>query len=180
MPSLVEASRALTPWQREFRIVRDGAVRWIDARAVPERTPDGTTLWHGFASDVTERKEIELALRRSEERWGLAAEAAGIGIAQLDLASGLLSFDARACANASNRVGVASTLNPDGSGSVTSTGAGGSVDSTDSPGPRCPCPAAVADRSNSVADPSGGRDHSVTLGARLPQKRLWNIPRATV
>jgi signal transduction histidine kinase/ActR/RegA family two-component response regulator len=99
MPSLVAASRALVPWQREFRIVRDGSVRWIETRAVPERHPAGGTLWHGFSSDVTARKEIELALRSSEERWGLAAEAAGIGIAEFDLASGQMSLDARACAN---------------------------------------------------------------------------------
>lgn len=99
LPSLVAASRSLRPWQREFRIVRDNTVRWIETRAVPERHPDGGTLWHGFSSDVTARKEIELALRSSEERWSLAAEAAGIGIAELDLESGRLSFDARACAN---------------------------------------------------------------------------------
>jgi PAS domain-containing protein len=99
MPSLVAASRSLTPWQREFRIVRNGAVRWIETRAVPERHPEGGTLWHGFSSDVTARKEIELALRSSEERWSLAAEAAGIGITELDLDSGQMNFDARACAN---------------------------------------------------------------------------------
>ncbi len=99
LPSLVAASRALVPWHREFRIVRDGVVHWIETRAVPERHPAGGTLWHGFSSDVTARKEIELALRSSEERWSLAAEAAGIGIAEFDLDSGLMRFDARACAN---------------------------------------------------------------------------------
>jgi PAS domain S-box-containing protein len=99
MPSLVAASKALRPWQREFRIIRDGVVRWIETRAVPERHPEGGTLWHGFCADVTARKETELALRSSEERWGLAAEAAGIGIAEFDLDSGRMTFDARACAN---------------------------------------------------------------------------------
>jgi signal transduction histidine kinase/ActR/RegA family two-component response regulator len=99
MPSLVAASRALVPWQREFRIVREGSVRWIETRAVPEQHPAGGTLWHGFSSDVTARKEIELALRSSEERWSLAAEAAGIGIAEFDLASDQMTLDARACAN---------------------------------------------------------------------------------
>ncbi|MET0334998.1 MAG: ATP-binding protein, partial [Rhizobacter sp.] len=99
MPSLRVASRGLRPWQREFRIIRNGAVRWFEVLAVPERHPEGGTLWHGFCADVTARKETELALRSSEDRWGLAAEAAGIGIAELDLDSGRMSFDARACAN---------------------------------------------------------------------------------
>jgi len=98
-PSLIAASRAMVPWQREFRIVHDGRTRWIETRAVPERHPEGGTLWHGFSSDVTARKEIELALRSSEERWSLAAEAAGIGIAELKLESGMVGLDALACAN---------------------------------------------------------------------------------
>jgi PAS domain S-box-containing protein len=99
MPSLFAASHALRPWHREFRIFRDGQVRWIETRAVPERHPEGGTLWHGFSADVTARKETELALRSSEERWSLAAEAAGIGLAEIELDSGRLHLDARACAN---------------------------------------------------------------------------------
>ncbi len=97
--SLIEAALTLQPWHRECRILRDGQVRWFEIRAVPETHPDGGTLWHGFSADITSRKEIELALRRSEERWSMAAEAAGIGIAQLAWPSGRLCFDARACAN---------------------------------------------------------------------------------
>ncbi|WP_280153277.1 ATP-binding protein [Piscinibacter sp. XHJ-5] len=98
--SIRKSADALTAWQREYRIVRgDGAVRWLETRAMPERLGDGGTLWHGFTADVTERKETELALRRSEERWEMAADAAGIGIAELDLASGGMALDRRACIN---------------------------------------------------------------------------------
>ena len=96
--SIRDSARGLHAWQREYRIVRDdGSVRWLETRAMPERLSDGGTLWHGFTADVTERKETELALRRSEERWEMAADAAGIGIAEADLASGLMSLDRRAC-----------------------------------------------------------------------------------
>lgn len=98
IPSMLSAGRTLAPWHREFRIIRNGFVRWIEARAMPERHEDGGTLWHGFASDVTERKDTELALRSSEQRWSLAAEAAGIGITELELATGEMSLDMRACA----------------------------------------------------------------------------------
>ncbi len=98
MPSLFDAAARMQPWHREYRVVRHGTVRWHEVRAVPEPHPEGGTLWHGFTADVTQRKEIELALRRSEERWGLAAEAAGIGIAQIVWPAGDLSLDARACA----------------------------------------------------------------------------------
>jgi PAS domain S-box-containing protein len=98
--SLHSSARTLARWQHEFRVVHDDAtVCWLETRAMPERVADGATLWHGFTANVTDRKEIELALRRSEERWEMAADAAGIGIAELDVASGRLSFDQRACIN---------------------------------------------------------------------------------
>jgi PAS domain S-box-containing protein len=97
--SIRASARHLTPWQREYRIVRGAAVRWLETRAIPERMPDGGTLWHGFTADVTERKQTELALRRSEERWEMAADAAGIGIAEVDLATGVMTLDRRACIN---------------------------------------------------------------------------------
>ncbi len=100
MDSLRESARRLTHFHREYRIVRlDGCLRWLETRATPERMPDGATLWHGFTADITERKEIEIALRRSEERWEMAADAAGIGIAEADLAVGMMSMDRRACIN---------------------------------------------------------------------------------
>jgi PAS domain S-box-containing protein len=101
MIASVEASRrALTAWRHEYRVRRpDGSVRWLASHATPERMPDGSTVWHGFTSDVTHSKRIELALRESEERWSLAAEAAGIGVAELDLEAATLRLDERACRN---------------------------------------------------------------------------------
>jgi PAS domain S-box-containing protein len=98
--SLFRAASKMAPWHREFRTLRDGrTVRWLEVRAMPEPGADRSVLWHGFVADVTARKETELALRSSEQRWNMAAEAAGIGIAQLDLAEGFLIFDAQACLN---------------------------------------------------------------------------------
>ena len=98
LDSIQASAHLLRPWQHEYRIVRgDGSVRWLETRATPQRLPDGSTLWHGFAADVSERKEIEIALRRSEERWEMAAAAAGIGIIELDLEGDAARLDRRAC-----------------------------------------------------------------------------------
>ena len=43
--------------------------------------------------DISERKQNELLLQRSLSRWSLAAESAGIGVWELDLASGKLAWD---------------------------------------------------------------------------------------
>ncbi|WP_341887777.1 PAS domain-containing protein [Variovorax sp. YR752] len=97
---IVRSAAQLSLWQDQYRVtLADGRVRWLETRASPERLPDGSTLWHAFSADVTERQQTELALRRVEARWEMAARTTGLGLAELDLASGRLDFDERACRN---------------------------------------------------------------------------------
>ena len=58
--SVEDSARTMTPWQSEYRVVpRGGSERWIFGHSVPEREADGSILWHGFLTDVTERKQAE-------------------------------------------------------------------------------------------------------------------------
>ncbi len=61
--SLLESAANLTPWRVEYRVrlPRQG-MRWRQSDARPQRMPDGSTLWHGFVTDTTERKRIEAEL----------------------------------------------------------------------------------------------------------------------
>lgn len=60
------SARDLTLCRHEFRVrFPDGTVRWLAENAAPEREPDGSVLWHGFTSDVTERKKAEDLVRES-------------------------------------------------------------------------------------------------------------------
>ncbi|QVL51348.1 MAG: EAL domain-containing protein [Thiocapsa sp.] len=62
--SIKTSAQALTPWQAEFRVrFADGTLRWLFANALPEREPDGAVIWHGFTTDITERKQDEQALQ---------------------------------------------------------------------------------------------------------------------
>jgi PAS domain S-box-containing protein len=66
---IAEAARTLVPGRTEFRIRRGaGDEVWVETRARPKRMPDGSTLFYGFAHDVTERKRAEHALGESEVR----------------------------------------------------------------------------------------------------------------
>ncbi|WP_269496783.1 sensor domain-containing diguanylate cyclase [Castellaniella sp. S9] len=64
--SLRACAATLSPWHLEYRVrlPRQG-LRWRQGDARPQRMPGGGTLWHGFITDVTERKHIESELRES-------------------------------------------------------------------------------------------------------------------
>jgi diguanylate cyclase (GGDEF)-like protein/PAS domain S-box-containing protein len=72
----------------EFRINRadTGEIRWISSRTKVERDKSGRSIRSiGAHLDITDRKRGEEALRESEERFRLAAEAAGLGVWDYDL-----------------------------------------------------------------------------------------------
>ncbi|MEF7617188.1 ATP-binding protein [Aquincola sp. MAHUQ-54] len=98
--SYLRARHTRSPWHVQFRVLdSQDEERWLESRAMPERHPDGGWLWHGFVSDISERKRVELALRASEERWLLAAEATATGLAQMNCRDGTLLLDRMACQN---------------------------------------------------------------------------------
>ncbi|GAB6070145.1 hypothetical protein JCM30760_12420 [Thiomicrorhabdus hydrogeniphila] len=58
--SIEESAKNLTLWKKEYRVkFDDGCVRWLSGNAVPEKESDGSILWHGFLTDITEAKAIE-------------------------------------------------------------------------------------------------------------------------
>ena len=68
--SIFSSARSLTPWQYEYRVkFDDGRVRWLYGNSIPQLEADGSVLWHGFITDITERKQIEERLSQSENHY---------------------------------------------------------------------------------------------------------------
>lgn len=72
MLSIKASAKSLTVWHTEFRVkFEDGVVRWLSGDSMPETEEDGSILWHGFISDITEQKQtlaqVELASKVFEQ-----------------------------------------------------------------------------------------------------------------
>jgi PAS domain S-box-containing protein len=82
----VSASAAtLTPWRNEFRYrhPRKGDI-WLEGYSMPVRESDGSTIWHGVTTDITERKQFETTLQESSARFHTLFEASPDAIMIID------------------------------------------------------------------------------------------------
>ena len=94
LASIREAASALTPWHFEHRIEhpRKGLI-WVEARATPLRQPDGSVLWHGLVTDITERKAEQLELDKQQEMNRRLLEALSEAVVACDADANLTLFN---------------------------------------------------------------------------------------
>lgn len=97
--SIEESYRTLQPWSGDFRIsAGKGKEKWVHGHSIPQKKEDGSILWNGILTDVTqrkiaddklnaslsERKIIERELLASLERFNLALQASNDGLWEWD------------------------------------------------------------------------------------------------
>ena len=88
------------PYDVEYRVRRrDGVYRWFKTRGTPIRDSEGNIVkWFGTCTDITDLREIEEALRASEERFRGTFENAAVGIAHRDATGRFLRVNEKFCA----------------------------------------------------------------------------------
>ncbi|HEY8084623.1 MAG TPA: EAL domain-containing protein [Methylophilaceae bacterium] len=73
--SIDVSAEALTLWRQEFRMVLPNqGIRWRLGESKPERQDDGSVLWHGFITDITERKRTEQRIQRLTDLYKALSE----------------------------------------------------------------------------------------------------------
>lgn len=102
--SIMLSAEMMQVWQLEYRVILPvQGLRWRLGHAQPERLPDGSILWHGYISDITERalareKQQQLeaevragyeALKASEQRLRRVMNSSLIGMVQGDATGAL-------------------------------------------------------------------------------------------
>ncbi len=69
LESIEYSASHLTEWHHEFRVrTPSGPTVWVEGRSMPEKLEDGSIVWYGYQSDVTERKRSERRLRTYQQR----------------------------------------------------------------------------------------------------------------
>jgi len=87
-----KAALAGEAYDIEHRLVVEGKIKWVREKAYLEFDEYNELLGaFGITQDITERKEVEDALRYSEERLRLTAESANVGQWERDLGNDVIN-----------------------------------------------------------------------------------------
>ncbi|HET6616151.1 MAG TPA: PAS domain S-box protein, partial [Dehalococcoidia bacterium] len=107
------ARKSGMPLEIDYRVRRhDGAYRWHFWRAIPIKSPEGRIIqWVGTTTDIDDRKQIELELRASEQRYRALTGTLPSIVMMAERDGRLTYFNERWY----EYTGIAPTASPDGS-----------------------------------------------------------------
>ncbi|MEI7843690.1 MAG: ABC transporter substrate binding protein [Gallionellaceae bacterium] len=82
--SIQDSARTLQTWQLEYRVnLPKKGVHWLSGLSRPERLEDGSTLWNGFITDITERRLAEVKINALQHEQEAMLETSLAGIAKV-------------------------------------------------------------------------------------------------
>ncbi len=88
LEGMYQSLLTLQPWISEYRYHHPtkGDI-WLEGHSMPVREPDGSTTWHGFIYDITERKQTAESLRIKDDLLRLTGDMAKVGGWEFDPAT---------------------------------------------------------------------------------------------
>jgi PAS domain S-box-containing protein len=88
------ALAAMSPFSVEVRLqMPSGNIRWRSFNSAPRRLPNNHVVWDGIEIDITERKQSEVALQKSESQLATALQMAHAGHWEYDINSDTFTFN---------------------------------------------------------------------------------------
>ena len=94
--SIALSGTCLSPWQEEYRVVHpQRGLIWVEGRATPQAQANGSIIWHGVISDISQRKRIEETLREERQRLDSVIESTNLGTWEWNVQSGATVFNSR-------------------------------------------------------------------------------------
>ena len=77
--SIKNSAEKMTEWLCDYRVqLPKAGLRWLRGNANPEKVSDGSILWHGYITDITEQKLHENVIAQTVKLASLGEMAAGI------------------------------------------------------------------------------------------------------
>jgi len=90
------SARQLSPFVLNYRVrLSDGQVNWHAVNAVPYREADGSTVWHGFTSDITDRVLADEQLQRAHEQLRARTNLMEVTLGSLSQGVMMIAVDGR-------------------------------------------------------------------------------------
>ena len=86
------SAETMTPYYLAFSYRVRGELRWIACQSLPLKEACGAVSWTGQFDDITQQREAELDLLRSQTLLKAAREQAQLGCWDFDLATGKISW----------------------------------------------------------------------------------------
>lgn len=67
--AVAQSIEKMQPFKHEWRIITPaGKIKWIQANSRPQRRENGEIAWHGVVQEISDRKQLELALQASQAK----------------------------------------------------------------------------------------------------------------
>ena len=90
---ITESAKTLEPMHWAGRILVGGRTKWVQADSRPEKQKNGSIIWDGILTEITQPKRVEIALRESQKRLAGILDNAEEGIISVDEENKILLFN---------------------------------------------------------------------------------------